>query len=468
MGEVIALWARRGPTETAQDTIAAAVLAAGGRDHLARHLSAVLGVSVFGSTVKAWEIGAVPPPEDVLRAAGDIAPRGPEAIALPSVGVRAVPALSGGVVPELGLRQDRPVGLEYPPTADAARQAAITLWVAMTGGQDCDSAWVSEAAMAAGWSWSFDPADRTVAGRGRRRVTSGDVERLREAMAAVVTLDRLFGGGHVQGPLLALLTSQVTPLLEGRYSDQDGRAVYGVAAELTAQLAFSAYDGGRHGTAERAYITALRLAKAAGDRQMGVHILANMATQAVGLSQPREAVQLAGAAAAGVTRGTHPAVLAHVRTTEAQAFAMAGDAAGFRRALHGAEGAISRGRADGAPQWARYFTPAHWAGTAVRGFRDLDLARDALEHEDLALSINGANPRTRALHGALLATVHVAEGNVDRAVELATVALDATGGVQSERLTRRLATLQRRLLPHRTAAGVADVLDRINERTTAL
>ena len=465
MGTVTELWERRPfPVETAQETIAAAVRVAGGREQLAQHLSARLGLKVYASTIKAWET-SISPPSDVLRVSVDLAARASGAVALPAGGGHGVPARVVAVAGPASQPGPAP-GPVYPPTVDAARVAAIALWDAMSGG-DGGQAWASEAATAAGWSWTFDPPDRTVAGHGRRRVTSADVERVREAMAAVVTLDRLFGGGHVQGPMLALLTSQVAPLLHGQYSTKAGRAVFGVAAETTAQLAFSAYDAGRHGTAEAAYITALRLAKASGDQALGLHVLANMATQAVGLGQAREAVQLAGAAAAGVTRGTHPMVAAHVRTVEAQACALAGDVAGFRRALHGAETAIGRGRAEGAPQWARYFTPAHWAGTAVRGFRDLALTRDALSHESLALDVGGANPRTGALHGTLLATVHVAEGNVARAVDLIGDALDATGGVRSERITRRLAGLRRQLLPHRTSAGVADILDRIEERVAA-
>lgn len=76
MGDVIDLRTRRArgsaPADTARSRIAAAVRAAGGREQLARHLSARLGWRIYPSTVAAWE-SWVTPPADVLLAAEDLA-----------------------------------------------------------------------------------------------------------------------------------------------------------------------------------------------------------------------------------------------------------------------------------------------------------------------------------------------------------------------------------------------------------
>jgi hypothetical protein len=76
---------------------------------------------------------------------------------------------------------------------------------------------------------------------------------------------------------------------------------------------------GDHGAAQRAFIQALRLSKAAGDRTHGAHIVANMAVQAIFLNLPAEAVRLARAAAEGAGRNPAPAVTASLSTVEANA-----------------------------------------------------------------------------------------------------------------------------------------------------
>src|SRR5436190_2142961 len=131
------------------------------------------------------------------------------------------------------------------------------------------------------------------------------------------------------------------------------------------------------------------------------------------------------------------AVLARLYTAQACAHAVAGDRMSCTRALRRAETAVARSAPGQAPAWAGYFTPAHWAGTALRCFRDLGMYRQALRHTDGALDLTGNSNRTQALHTALIAATHADAGNYDTAGELGVQALDFSAHVQSRRVRDR-------------------------------
>ncbi|MFC7247725.1 hypothetical protein ACFQO7_35115 [Catellatospora aurea] len=237
-----------------------------------------------------------------------------------------------------------------------------------------------EASTRAGWRWLFDPDDSTVERAGDGRVTAADVDVLRTIQRQFFDLDRRHGGGYARTFVAEFLHREVAPLLNGTYTDAIGRELFAAAAELTAQLGFMAYDGGAMGLAQRAYVQALRLSKASGDRAFGAHVLANMATQAVFMGKPGEAVQLSSAAVEAA-RGSASSVMARIQTAAASARAGTGDRTGAYRALADAEAAMGR-QPDGGPSWATYFSAAHHAGTAIRCFRDLGQPARALGYAD--------------------------------------------------------------------------------------
>jgi len=135
--------------------------------------------------------------------------------------------------------------------------------------------------------------------------------------------------------------------------------------------------------------------------------------------------------------------------------------------LRRAEAAIGRSRPGDGPGWVGYFTPAHFAGTALRCFRDLGLSRQALRHADAALDLDGGAARTRALHTALIATAHAAAGDMDAAAELGLRALDMAGAVRSRRVRERFDDLAHRLTGHRKTGAVDQFLDRVSAQPAA-
>jgi hypothetical protein len=361
-------------------------------------------------------------------------------------------------VGELGFARDdgHEDGLLFPATVPEAVESAAALWRRFGhGGPPAQAVpFVTAAAIEAGWRWHFDPPDSSVARVAGRKVSMDDVNALRSCSDQFMDLDRQHGGGHARAFLADFLTRDVAPMLRGSYTDKVGRELLAAAADLTGMSAFMCYDICDHGAAQRAFIQSLRLSKAAGDRTYGAHILANMAVQAIFLNLPGEAVRLSRAAVEGAGRNPAASATACLSTVEANAHALAGDLRAYRTAYGRAERALDRMDGSG-PRWARYFTDAHLAGTAMRSLLDLGRPGEALTHQPQVLQVRSGNTRTLALHTALTATVHAHAGNVDQAAHLAVAALGQARHIHSSRVAARITQLSSALEPHQSAAEVA-------------
>ncbi len=131
---------------------------------------------------------------------------------------------------------------------------------------------------------------------GRRPVTAGDVEAVREFTRAFRRLDNGFGGGHAHTLAAQYLDSTVLPMLGGGgYTADIGRDLLGAAAQLAHLAAWTAYDIGDHPRARWYFTKALELAAGACDHAFGAEVLAARGHHAIHLGQTREAVELARA-----------------------------------------------------------------------------------------------------------------------------------------------------------------------------
>ncbi|MDX6741725.1 hypothetical protein [Actinocorallia sp. A-T 12471] len=350
--------------------------------------------------------------------------------------------------------------LAFPVTVPEAVETAAGLWRRF-GQRDAPAStapFVTAAAAEAGWRWHFDPPDTSVARTAGRNVTAQDVTALRDCFEQFLDLDRRHGGGHARTFLADFLTRDVAPLLRGSYTDPVGRDLFSIAAELTGVAGFMSYDISQQGAAQRSFIQALRLSKASGDRTYGAHILANLATQAVYLRLPGEAVRLARAATDGAGRRPTPTVAARLLSSQATAHAVAGDLRGFQAAIGKAADALDRADGTG-PSWARYFSSAHLAGSAMRSLLDLGRPGEALTHQNQVMNLPSGNVRTRALHTALTATALAQAGHIDAAAHRALEALALAQRIRSRRAQDRISLLAAALTPHRDIAEVGDFLD---------
>lgn len=296
-----------------------------------------------------------------------------------------------------------------------------------------------------------------------QRVGHSDVTKLREAAEDARRWDSKYGGGDWRSSMVPeCLRVDAAPLLLGSYTDEVGRALFGATAELTRLAGWMAFDTGQQEAAQRYYIQALRLARAAADVPLGGYVLASMSLQATYRDFPDEGVDLAQAAVER-NRGLATArTMSFFRLVEARAHAKAGDSAAAGAALRAAEGWLERARAgDPDPTWLGFYSYDRFAADAAECYRDLKLPRQVRRFTEQALS-RPTEEYVRS-HGLRLVVSAVAElesGNLDAACAAGTRAVEVAGRISSARTTEYVRDLLHRLEPYGDEPRVAELRER--------
>jgi hypothetical protein len=295
------------------------------------------------------------------------------------------------------------------------------------------------------------------------RVGHSDVTKLREAARDARRWDSKYGGGDWRSSMVPeCLRVDATPLLLGSYSDEVGRALFGASAELTRLAGWMAFDTGQQEAAQRYYIQALRLARAAADVPLGGYVLASMSLQATYRGFADEGVDLAQAAVER-NRGLATArTMSFFRLVEARAHAKAGDAPAAGAALRAAESWLERSRTgDSDPAWLGFYSYDRFAADAAECYRDLKAPRQARRFTEQALS-KPTDEFVRS-HGLRLVVSAVAElesGNLDAACAAGTRAVEVAGRISSARTTEYVRDLLHRLEPYGDEPRVAELRER--------
>jgi hypothetical protein len=388
--------------------------------------------------------------------------------AAPHLIAAAIGGKLGRPVPlhEIGLADADPapeIGLAFPRDVSEAVKSATDLWrLDLTGrrgtpgapglwqtlaGSFAVSAYVTPASR-----WLITPADarvaREAAAPGTTHVGHSDVAKLREAAEDARRWDSKYGGGDWRsGMVQECLRVEAAPLLLGSYSDDVGRALFGATAELTRLAGWMAFDTGQQEAAQRYYIQALRLARAAADVPLGGYVLASMSLQATYRGFADEGVDLAQAALER-NRGLATArTMSFFHLVEARAHAKAGEAAACATALSAAENCLERSRdGDPDPAWLGFHSYDRLAADAAECYRDLRVPGQVRRFTETAL----ARPTEEFVrsHGLRLAVSAVAElesGNLDAACEAGAKAVEVAGRISSARTTEYVRDLMHRL-----------------------
>ncbi|MEV4438949.1 sporulation protein [Streptomyces sp. NPDC049577] len=281
--------------------------------------------------------------------------------------------------------------------------------------------------------WLVSPTEPMKPSPGESLLGRAHIEELRAAADNARTWDSRFGGALWKSrSLTEYLNERVTPLLSARYSERDGRDLFSVTAEMARLAGWTAFDAGQHQTAQRHYIQALRLAKAAGDIHLGSYILATMAMQALMRGFPSQAVDMAQGAYERVP-AADPRVLGFAKLIEARAHARDGDARSACACLATAEQLQERAQTEGVEErpWIDFFTRQRIVTDATEIFRDLGRPKSAFAWHALGAMPGDAFARSRGVRLSVLATAHAQQGNLDAALSL---------GEESLRLFCRLQT----------------------------
>ncbi|MFD5033183.1 sporulation protein [Streptomyces sp. NPDC058220] len=295
------------------------------------------------------------------------------------------------------------------------------------------------------------------------RVGHSDVAKLREAASDARRWDSKYGGGDWRSSMVPeCLRVDAAPLLLGAYSDEVGRGLFGATAELTRLAGWMAFDTGQQEAAQRYYIQALRLARAAADVPLGGYVLASMSLQATYRGFADEGVDLAQAALER-NRGLATArTMSFFRLVEARAHAKAGDAVAAGAALKAAEGWLERSReGDADPSWLGFYSYDRFAADAAECYRDLKAPRQVRRFTEQALSRPTEEfVRSHGLRLVVSAVAELESGNLDAACAAGTRAVEVAGRISSARTTEYVRDLLHRLEPYGDEPRVAELRER--------
>ncbi len=409
-------------------------------------------------------------------------PQGP----VPHLIATAISGKLGRPVPleEIGLGDTDPtpeLGLAFPREVSEAVRSATDLWRVDLdlrrgpgGGRWSDSlaGTFSVSAYATPVSrWLITPADGSVAREAPRsaadlasyRVGHSDAVKLREAAQEARRWDSKYGGGDWRSSMVPeCLRVEAAPLLLASYSDAVGRALFGATAELTRLAGWMAFDTGQHEAAQRYYIQALRLARAAADVPLGGYVLASMSLQAGYRGFAEEAVDLAQAALER-NRGLATArTMSFFHLVEARAQAKARNAAACAAALGAAESALERARSgDCDPAWIDFYAYDRLAADAAECFRDLGVPAKVRQftREALARPTEGF-VRSHGLRLVVSAMAEAEAGDLDAAVAAGERAVEVAGRISSQRSREYVVEMLRRLEPHQGERRVRELTER--------
>ncbi|MFF4346302.1 hypothetical protein [Streptomyces sp. NPDC001530] len=353
----------------------------------------------------------------------------------------------------------------YPASPDAAIETVGRLWRADLNGYEplfeaepSEPAW-NEASLR--WLVAPEPSFPSPRRDDGPHVGLADVATIKTTADLFAQLDDRFGGEHARLAVIQYLSRDVTPLLNGRYTEAVGRALFSTVAEATLLAGWMSYDTCHHGLAQRYFLQALRLAQDANDRRLAGSVLSAMSHQATFLGRYTEGATLARAALMGISPVATPTLRAQFHAMEARALARTGDTRACELALAAATQALESRNSDDEPEWISYFDEVELAAEAAHCFRDVNSARQSVTHASNAMS--GNHVRSDFFATMVLADAHFRAGDLEEACHVALDALDLGEQLKSARCVSYLAEFRQHLSRAEDNNVVRDFQDQARE-----
>jgi tetratricopeptide (TPR) repeat protein len=303
--------------------------------------------------------------------------------------------------------------------------------------------------------WLFDPA-RVAASVLGKRVDHALVDDLELVAEARRRMDDALGGGTLLPAVREDLRLVVAMLNNAAYTEEVGKRLHGVAAELGRLAGWLAYDSEQPAVAQRYFLAALRAAHVSGDRAIGANVLGFMSVQARESSRPGDAVTLIESALRA-ERELTPAVAGSLYGRLAVGAGYAGDATASQRAQDRSFELLARSVPENEPPWIYWFTEADAQGLAGESLLALGRPGEAEPHLRRAVSLlDPTFTRDRAGMLCDLATARVGTGAVERACATAGEAAAIIRRLDSPREQRLLADFRRAAAPYAGSAAVRE------------
>ncbi|WP_245547595.1 hypothetical protein [Nocardia brevicatena] len=343
------------------------------------------------------------------------------------------------------------LGLEFSLSLAEATAAAIALWRSDVERRRflMDASYAVAVYPAASMRWLTMPGPEHPVSSGYRRIGQDDVDAVRTMTTAFRNLDNQVGGGKVRPTIVHYLHSSVAPLLHGSYNESIGRQLFAATPELTKLAGWAAYDLEERGLAQRYFIQALRMARAASDAGLAGEILAAMSHQATYVGRSGDAIDLACAARIAARTAGLAALESECHLLERTDTPPAPPG---RRAC---------GRADTTcPAWLAYFDDAYMSAKTAHCFRDLGDYTQAAEFAEQSLNMSDGYLWGRTFNLCLPASSR-ADEDPREAVRIGFEALDLAVGLESRRSFSYLRQIRHRLAPYSEMGDVAEFRRRV-------
>jgi hypothetical protein len=296
-----------------------------------------------------------------------------------------------------------------------------------------------------------------------QQIGQTDVDGVRDMVQLFSQVDQRRGGGHARTAVVQYLTTDVSGLLHGRFTDEQVRRnMFTAAGELAYLSGWMAFDNAEHAAAQRYFHLAVKLAAEADDPAMAGHVLRAMAHQAVDLGIPQRALALADASVDG-RRYTEasPREKALIGVVHARALAASGDTRRAAIALLRAENDLTDAKpGDAEPGRVFFFSEASLAHETACTLRDSNDLKGAITQYRRSVRTRKATTFTRT-HAVTLGYLGEAQARlrqIDQACATWNRSLEAMQGIRSGR-TREVARNIRAVLGPLRSRGISAVLE---------
>lgn len=284
------------------------------------------------------------------------------------------------------------------------------------------------------------PPDTNIAGLGRYKVTTADIELLEDHTVLYGKLDAQHGGGKFRSVFADFLSAHAIQLLTGGFSARAGRRLYGGVADAVLAMASMAYDDQLPGLAQRYDLQAMRLAQAIGDRARIARVHIHQARLAASQGD-RKDVLTHSRSAVLASEGAPPLVKAYAAITEARAWAFNSNPGQALDAVARAREAFDRAGATSNPRWVAWFDQHELEAQAAWALAMGGLAEPATQALKTALGMPGERARDNVELLITAAELARLRGDLSEQAELTKRAAESSRHLMSRRLTARITRL---------------------------
>lgn len=313
-------------------------------------------------------------------------------------------------------------------------------------------------------AWLIAEPPQILHQRAGRRVGASLVAEIRARTDTLRRMDDYLGGLDLIAQVTRELRATVLLLREAAFTEQTGRQLLELASEQAQLVGWVAGDAGLNQQAQRAYLAGVHTAKAAGHPGLGGLNLGGLGYLLASTGDPEQGVVLTRSAAVGAAPHASARELAMIWDRAAWAASLAGrerEAAAALGRVQDAHDAHQPGtrkeadwlywvsRSESQVMQGRVWTELH---RPLRAVPILTAVIATYDHE---------HARETALYRSWLAAALLDAGEVEEAAAETTRVIDLSGGVTSDRVTRRIALLAERLAPYAHVPAAHNVLDRV-------